>query len=166
MSTKTPLQAAVMVICDCLCQLPPEDQSRALEAVRVTLGMKPFKDSAPPQGYQAPLPYEPPEGAPEPRQPWEEPPVRRQGPLPTVVVQMVNGRPVIANQQAGRTGPALVVVGQQSVQRRQLSASGLRQLPAPRPLADDAPPADALPPSDAPPPPPRRGYVRDRFARR
>lgn len=163
-TTKTPLQAAVMIICDCVCQLPPEDQARALEAVRVTLGLKPFKDSAPSQGYRAPSPYEPPEADPS-LQTWEpEPPAqRRQGPLPTVVVQMVNGRPVIANQQVGRTGPGLglVRVGLDSAQ-----APRLRQLPAPRMPDDDAPPADALPPGDAPLPPPRRGYVRDRFARR
>lgn len=39
-NTKTPLQAVVSVICDCLCELPPEDQTRALEAVRVTLGLR------------------------------------------------------------------------------------------------------------------------------
>jgi len=39
-NTKTPLQALVSVICDCLCELPPEDQTRALEAVRVTLGLR------------------------------------------------------------------------------------------------------------------------------
>jgi hypothetical protein len=165
MSTKTPLQAAVCVICDCLCQLPPEDQPRALEAVRVTLGLSPFKDPAPPQGYRAPSPYEPPEADP-PLQTWEpEPPARRrQGPLPTVVVQMVNGRPVIANQQVGRTGPGLglVRVGLDSAQ-----APRLRQLASSRLPADDTAPADALalPPGDASVPP-RRGYVRDRFARR
>jgi hypothetical protein len=164
MSTKTPLQAAVMVICDCLCQLPPEDQPRALEAVRVTLGLSPFKDPAP-QGYRASLPYEPPEADPATPPTWEQDrPARRQGPLPTVVVQMVNGRPVIANQQVGRTGPGLglVRVGLDSAQ-----APRLRQLAPPRLPTDDSPPADALPPGDAPPPmSPRRGYVRDRFARR
>src|SRR5580704_3018492 len=131
-ASKTPLQAAVVVICDCICQLPPEDQPRALEAVRVTLGLDAFKDPAPPQGYRAPRPQPPLEEDPEPRQPWDDPPAR--GPLPTVV-------------------------GQQRDQRRQLPASGLRQLPAPRLLDEDAS-ADALSPGDAPPPAqPRRGYV-------
>lgn len=161
MSTKTPLQAAVAVICDCICQLAPEDQPRVLEAVRVTLGFSAFKDPAPPQEYRAPRPQPPLEEDPEPRQPWDDPPAR--GPLPTVVVQMVNGRPVIANRQVGRSGPGLglIRVGPERDQRLQLSASRLRQLPPPRMSADDAP-ADALPPGDAPPPaqPRRGGYVR------
>ncbi len=159
-ASKTPLQVAVMVICDCLCQLSPEDQPRALEAVRVTLGLSPFKDSAPPQGYRGSRPQPPVEEDPEPRQPWEDPPAR--GPLPTVVVQMVNGRPVIANQQVGRSGPGLglIRVGPEDrSQLRQLPAARLRQLPAPR-LPLEAP-VDALPSGDAPPPAqPRRGYVR------
>lgn len=164
-TTKTPLQAAVMVICDCICQLPPEDQPRALEAVRVTLGLSPFKEPAPPQGYQAQRAYEPPAEEPEPRQPWEDPPARRQGPLPTVVVQMVNGRPVIANQQVGRLGPgpALVRIGPENL--RQNMRRQLQQLAPPQLPAGETPPADVLPPGD-PPPAQCRGYVRDRFARR
>jgi hypothetical protein len=157
MTTKTPLQAAVVVICDCICQLAPEDQSRALEAVRVTLGLSASKDPAPPQGYQGPRPPQPFEEDPAPRQPWEDPPAR--GPLPTVVVQMVNGRPVIANQQVGRSGPGLGLI---RVGPGQLSSSRLRQLPAPRLLGEDAATADALLPGEAPPPAQLRrgGYVR------
>lgn len=166
MSTKTPLQAAVMVICDCLCQLTDDDRVRALEAVRVTLGLN-APDRAQPQGYQAPRQPVDLDGQPvdldeepEPRQAWERDPPAR-GRLPTVVVQMVNGRPVIANQQVGRSGPALVVVGPQRDRRQQLPASRLRQLPAPRQPYEDAPPVNGLPPGEAPPAQPRRGgYVR------
>lgn len=38
--TKTPLQAVVGVICDVLCELPPDDQARAVEAVCLTLGLR------------------------------------------------------------------------------------------------------------------------------
>lgn len=38
--TKTPLQAVVGVICDMLCELPPDDQARAVEAVCLTLGLR------------------------------------------------------------------------------------------------------------------------------
>jgi hypothetical protein len=154
--SKTPLQAAVMVICDCLCQLPDDDRARALEAVRVTLGLSApstRSDPAPP-GYQAPR--QPPEEEPELRQAWERDPPAR-GRLPTVVVQMMNGRPVIANQQVGRPGPALVVVGPQRDRRQQLPASRLRQLPAPRPLTDH----DEILPDEILPARPRRGgFVR------
>jgi hypothetical protein len=37
---KTPLQAVVGVICDMLCELPPDDQARAVEAVCLTLGLR------------------------------------------------------------------------------------------------------------------------------
>ena len=39
--TKTPLQAVVGVICDVLCELPPDDQARTVEAVCLTLGLRP-----------------------------------------------------------------------------------------------------------------------------
>lgn len=38
--TKTPLQAVVGVICDMLCELPPDDRARAVEAVCLTLGLR------------------------------------------------------------------------------------------------------------------------------
>ena len=73
-NTKTPLQAVVGVICDCLCDLSPEDQRRALEVVRVTLGLcaaVPTQDHNPFQKTRVPL--------------------------PTVEVQMVSDRPVVVN---------------------------------------------------------------------
>lgn len=39
-AAKTPLQAVVGVLCDALCELPLDDQVRALEAVRVTLDLR------------------------------------------------------------------------------------------------------------------------------
>jgi hypothetical protein len=44
---KTPLQAVVSVVCDALCELPLEDQRRALEAVAITLGIQPRPSSLP-----------------------------------------------------------------------------------------------------------------------
>jgi hypothetical protein len=44
---KTPLQAVVSVLCDALCELPLEDQQRALEAVAITLGIQPRPSSLP-----------------------------------------------------------------------------------------------------------------------
>jgi hypothetical protein len=41
MSAKTPLQAVVSVICDVLCELPSDDQKRAIAAVCMTLGTTP-----------------------------------------------------------------------------------------------------------------------------
>lgn len=46
-NNKTPLQAVVSVVCDALCELPFEDQRRALEAVAVTLGIQPRPASLP-----------------------------------------------------------------------------------------------------------------------
>jgi hypothetical protein len=73
-NTKTPLQAVVSVICDCLCELPPEDQARTLEAVRVTLGLRASTST-------------------RDRNPFQE--ARRA--LPTVEVQMESGQPVVIN---------------------------------------------------------------------
>jgi hypothetical protein len=73
-NTKTPLQAVVSVICDCLCELPPEDQVRTLEAVRVTLGLR---AAAPTQDHN---PFQ-----------------KARAPLPTVEVQMVSDHPVVVN---------------------------------------------------------------------
>lgn len=42
MSDKTPLQAVISVICDALCDLPVDDQKRAIEAVCITLGTVPL----------------------------------------------------------------------------------------------------------------------------
>ncbi len=153
---KTPLQAVVSVICEALADLPPDDQSRALEAVRITLGLgspgaQATWEPAPAQEDPTPRPmYEPsdpePEPDPGPRLLWDpsmfEEPVRRT--LPTVVVQMMGDRPMVVGQQVGRPGSALVIVGPQRDQRRQLSA--------PRPPVD-APSAQLSGGS-------RRGYVR------
>jgi hypothetical protein len=79
-NTKTPLQAVVGVICDCLCELPPEDQTRALEAVRVTLGLRASTNTS---------------TSTQDRNPFQE--TRLQRSLPTVEVQMVGDRPVVVN---------------------------------------------------------------------
>lgn len=42
-----PLQAVVSVICDALADLQPVDQARALEAVRITLGVSQAAPTAP-----------------------------------------------------------------------------------------------------------------------
>jgi hypothetical protein len=105
MSTKTTLQTAVTVICDCICQLPPEDQGRALEAVCITLGLD--RRSAPTAQPSS-----------QPVIVWEEAPAR----LPLVEVQMVNGIPMVAGQQGNQPGRRLVTAGPQRDQRRQLLA--------------------------------------------
>jgi hypothetical protein len=79
-NTKTPLQAVVSVICDCLCELSPEDQARTLEAVRVTLGLRASTNIS---------------TSTKDRNPFQE--LRPQ--QPTVEVEMVNGHPVVVNQQ-------------------------------------------------------------------
>ena len=128
--SKTPLQAAVMVICDCLCQLPPEDQGRALEAVRVTLGLNKPSAARPEWG------------------PVETEMVPRRQALPRVEVQMVNDRPMVMNGGPAAPGDAgrrqLVIVGPQRVQQR-------------RAMALPAPPADG--PGEQPSQR-RGGYVR------
>lgn len=49
-SAKTPLQDVVSTICDALADLPPDDQARALEAVRLTLGLDvPSQEARPSQ---------------------------------------------------------------------------------------------------------------------
>jgi len=144
---KIPLQDVVGSICDALADLPPDDQARALEAVRLTLGLgdpvaRPTWETAPPQEAPAARPWEPapqePQEGPAPRPLWgpsllQEAPARR--PLPTVVVQMMGDRPMVVGQQVGRPGRSLVVVGPQRDQRRQLS---------PPPVPADSP-ADAVP---------------------
>ena len=46
--TKVPLQAVVGVICDALSDLSPDDQTRALKAVRVTLDLRAVLARSPP----------------------------------------------------------------------------------------------------------------------
>jgi len=142
---KIPLQAVVSTICEALADLPPDDQARALEAVRVTLGLDtPITQSARASALaqEEALSQEP--SAPEPL--WDpalfhEAPAPRA--LPTVVVEMMGDRPRVVSRQIGRPGRALVVVGPQRSQRR--------QLPAPCAPVDRAVRAedDALPHADA-----------------
>jgi hypothetical protein len=77
-NTKTPLQAVVSVICDCLCELSPEDQTRTLEAVRVTLGLRASTNTS---------------TSTKDRNPFQE--IRAQ--QPTVEVEMMNGLPVVVS---------------------------------------------------------------------
>lgn len=107
--TKTPLQAVVGVICDCLSDLPADEQSRALEAVRVTLGL------LAPRSVQD-------------RNPYRDTITRE--PLPRVEVQMMNDRPVVVNPAIDRPGQGLVVAGP-----RRTTIIQPRQIPRPpRPL--------------------------------
>ncbi len=92
-NTKTPLQAVVSVICDCLCELPPEEQARALEAARVTLGLR-----APPP-------------TPQDRNPFQE---TRMSRPPTVEVQMEGNRAVVVNPSTD-TEPAAPAPSRQVV---------------------------------------------------
>lgn len=84
MNAKTPLQAIVSVICDCLHDLPPDDQARALEAAKVTLGLQT------PRATQDMNPYQE---------------VTSRPPLPRIEVEMRGDRPVVTNQ-ATRQLPA------------------------------------------------------------
>lgn len=84
MSTKTPLQAVVGVICDCLAELSADDQARALDAARVTLGLRA------PRTVQDFNPY--------------RDQVTRE-PLPLVEVQMINDRPVVGPRQTAIIQP-------------------------------------------------------------
>jgi hypothetical protein len=116
---KTPLQAVVAVICDCLCDLPPEDQARALEAARVTLGLRSPGQAARQAGVSPTLPSQ------RPAQDWEAQAPRL--PLPMVRVEMMNDRPVVIDRPAGQSNRvrSLVVVNPRQLQP-------LRQLPSPR----------------------------------
>ena len=158
-SAKTPLQDVVSTICDALADLPPDDQVRALEAVRLTLGLD-SPQEAPGRALAAPVvetARSPALPEPSPTQPtlWEaslfEPPAERR-PLPTVVVQMMGDRPMVMGQQVGRPGRTLVVVGPQRDQR-------LRQLSAPRVTAEADGDTDAAP-VQSPGGGRRGGYVR------
>ena len=103
--TRTPLQAVVSVICDCLADLPASDQARALEAARVTLGLRPPRASHDLNPYQE---------------------ISLRPALPLVEVQMMNNHPVVQNPAADLPGQRLVVAGpQRTAVLRQ------RQLPVP-----------------------------------
>lgn len=153
-SAKTPLQDVVSTICDALADLPPDDQARALEAVRLTLGLDAASQEARPS--QALVPVVEPTPAPLSVQPsappslwepslFEEPPAAPPR-LPTVVVQMMGDRPMVMGQQVGRR--TLVVVGPQ--RRGQL----------PRPHVTSQADGDVAQDSPVQVPSPRRGgYV-------
>jgi hypothetical protein len=85
-NTPTALQSVVLVICDVLQGLSTADQARALEAVRVTLGIPqpdiPFRNVGP----TAPRP--------------QLPPALTTNGLPMVQVRMTNDRPVVVNPAA------------------------------------------------------------------
>ena len=129
--SKTPLQAVVGVICDCLLQLPGDDQERALEAVRVTLGLRaPVAPLLSAQVRGAALPIA--------RAVRQDPGAPA---LPMVRVEMVNDRPV--------------VLGEALEEREGGGFTRVRQL---RPLRQ-LPPQGAVSNREAPPSLPR-GYVR------
>jgi hypothetical protein len=115
--TKTPLQAVVCVICDCLADLSADEQLRALEAARLTLGLRATSQST--MGRTLP-----------------------RSPLAPVRVEMVNDRPVVVDQptedQAPQRGRSLVVVRPGTTVSRQVrevrdagTSQPLRQLPSP-----------------------------------
>lgn len=118
MDSKTPLQAIVLVICDCLHDLSPEDQARALEAARVTLGLR---------VSQAPQ-------APQDMNPYQE--VTSRPPLPRIEVQMMGDRPVVMNPTTEQPGQRLVVSGP-----RRITVIEPRQFPAASDLGTDSPQA-------------------------
>ena len=99
---KTPLQAVVGVICDCLADLSADEQSRALEATRVTLGLRATGQLA--------------------RDAYQDVATPR---LPMVQVEMMNDRPMVVSPPSARPGRGLAVVGRQRPFTQ-------RQLPAPR----------------------------------
>lgn len=115
---KTPLQSIVSVICDALSDLTPVDQSRALDAVHVTLGLP---DAAATRRGRDPVTYTP------AIYDLDQDPIPPQPPI--VQVQMMGGQPLVMNPalpDRGRRG--LVVIGPQ--QRRfsmQLTAGTVRE---------------------------------------
>jgi len=123
--TKIPLQVVVRALCEVLTDLPPDDQERALEAVRVTLGLDaPVVTVWDSEAASLASRSRASEPDPVPRVLWEtslfqEPAARRA--LPTVVVQMMGDRPRVVGQQVGRPC-TIVLVGMQHDQRRRLSA--------------------------------------------
>lgn len=105
-NTKTPLHSVVSVMCDLLAELSPEEQTRALEAARVSLGLRT------PRAVPDMNPY--PDGAQRPA-------------LPLVEIQMMGDRPVVVNEPAAQTANRLVIAGP-----RRTAVMQPRQLPAPR----------------------------------
>jgi hypothetical protein len=122
MSTdKTPLHAVVSVICDCLSSLSADDQTRALEAARVSLGLQPVVPPPPPRRARA-------QPAPVPTGYQEVPALPA---LPVVQVEMMSGAPMVLNQPLQRQGRATVLIGPQQSGRplRQLTAWQVPTLP-------------------------------------
>ena len=112
-TSKTPLQAVVSVICDCLADLSADEQARALEAASVTLGLLPAKQLARDAAYQ-------------------DTPATR---LPIVQVEMMGDRPMVVSPPPARPGRGMVVVGRQRpfTQLRDAAARApVQQLSAPR----------------------------------
>lgn len=134
-TTKTPLQAVVSVICDCLLELPVDDQARALEAVRITLGLG-APVAQPSSLLDRALPVV--------RGARQTPGTRA---LPMVRIEMMNDRPVVVGQGLEeRAGGAFASVKQ---------ITPLRQLPPQGAARDRNALEDALAVLA-----PRRGYVR------
>lgn len=88
-TAKTPLQAVVSVICDCLADLSADEQSRALEAVCVTLGLRAPRSAQDLNPYQETI---------------------SRPPLPLVEVQMMNDRPVVVNLAIDRPGQRATII--------------------------------------------------------
>ncbi len=125
-ATKISLQDVVGTICDALADLEPADQTRALEAVRLTLGLGEATPQAPQASWGTPIrrqeealvplslaaPAVPSEEAlVETAAPLYEPSLLQEKPvkrLPTVLVQMMGDRPMVVGQQMGQPGRTLV----------------------------------------------------------
>jgi hypothetical protein len=128
-TTKISLQDVVGTICDALADLSPEDQARALEAVRLTLGIAGSAEPSTALAWGSPvaqetLPLAPAQEA-ETDVPLCDPtllqgkPVKR---LPMVVVQMVGDRPMVMGQQTGQPGRTVVATGPQRQLPRRVPA--------------------------------------------
>ena len=132
MTVKISLQDVVNTVCDALADLSPDDQTRALEAARLTLGLElGLGEPVAPASWSSPVPERAPRLMMPPALPQEahgallreevdaetelssplcdpsmfqEKPVKR---LPTVVIQMMGDRPMVVGQQVGRPGRTL-----------------------------------------------------------
>jgi hypothetical protein len=123
-ATKISLQDVVGTICDALADLEPADQTRALEAVRLTLGLGEATPHAPQASWGTPIrrqealaplslaaPSEEALAAPSEEAlvetaaaPLYEPSLLQEKPVkrhPTVLVQMMGDRPMVVGQQLG-----------------------------------------------------------------
>jgi hypothetical protein len=91
--------------------LAPDEQARALEGVRVTLGLRA------PIAHVPRWPHDPAVIVEEEADPPRPPP-------PMVRVQMIGDRPVVMGQTAERPGQGIVVVGRAPSRRAQLPRGG------------------------------------------